>query len=634
MVSLRYCFDISFNSSDSLNLNSPLTSLYQRYQVTDGTNQLSYHLCQSPETLATEKCCSCEDSCVDYGLCCIDKFLNLSNVTGETGGSTAIPVSFVELGYECRPIFETRMLERIAGSSSERYMMISRCNSTMNRVPSDGKMSSVKFNEDTRKCLTSNYDTTLESIPVLSENGDLYRSASCARCNDLNKFERLQIHMSWSGDYKQIEEWNLNDSSCYFQLSETFKKRICYHQESRIQCRDPTYSRLCNSFSSPIFPDKYANYFCYMCYVGENQIEPLEELIPSYLSCRNSSDFNGPTTPFGGWSILIDFSGKIDVFQGSKKKSGLVKCSPGFIYDVFADSCLPIEEIRRQKHEDNIDKYISIIGSCLSIFGYLLVILTYTKFKELQNVPGLCALTMTVCLLLGYVTFLLRRYSCKLFAFLSHYFLLSSQMWIVIICIDLATAIHSQIFISNSRNKMKTFKKYFLLVFFVPLPFVVTPLVLHETGQVNVGYKENGYCWIEHFPTRLYSYIIPTSLAYLIAITSLILTFKKIHHTRKETKNILESNQENSFIMRMALKLTFGLGIVDIVGFIQIPKTEERSLNFFFAMVFTAVMSCKGLFVCALYLLNRKVFKLYKSWIKGIPLNSIELKETREATTT
>ena len=92
--------------------------------------------------------------------------------------------------YHCSPIFEQQMLDEIRESKSLKYMMISRCNYTSKGSPiveNNNGGNGIKIDQNIRKCLSSDYQSMVESIPVISNevHGGVYRSASCARCNGL-----------------------------------------------------------------------------------------------------------------------------------------------------------------------------------------------------------------------------------------------------------------------------------------------------------------------------------------------------------------------------------------------------------------------------------------------------------------
>jgi len=200
--------------------------------------------------------------------------------------------------------------------------------------------------------------------------------------------------------------------------------------------------------------------------------------------------------------------------------------------------------------------------------------------------------------------------ACKIKGILLHWLLLVSQMWITIICVDLALAINSFTSVAT-RNKSKWFQIYFIVALVIPLLFVVPAVILNETGVVDVGYKHT-FCWVEDLATRIWSYIVPVALQNLTCLCLLIKTMRRIHVERRANKRTLGSSQQNVDIVKIVLKLAVGLGLVEFIGFIQIVDRKELVLNSLLSILYAVTRSLRGAFVCFLYLCNKRVFNLYK----------------------
>ena len=579
-------------------------------------------------------CCSCYDSCVKLNNCCIDKFWNRKNenMTLDSYFNEFVQIMNQNVSrYECNPIFESDLLSTIKGSSSEQYMMISTCLSSSS--------SSSSNEDDFMKCMSSNYTNMLQSLPVWSETtNDLYRSASCARCNNVQSYTPLGITLECKGiDMGDLKQ--LNTSECRFHLGdmETFDPYICNFKRPNTTCDNPILQKQCNAYIAPYLNS--SNVHCHRC--EHNIIKEETEYEPEFqnfrTTCAHASGLNYLT-----WSMTLDFSGKMDLTGMHGKGVGKGPCRSGEIHNIFTNECQQMEcsdsynttsesgcmknkenriTISKERSQENhrmkiykkIQEMMVYIGSSISLVGYCSLIFTYLRFERLRNLSGLNGITFVFCLLVTDVLMLSSdkgdEIRCKIWAISTHYMILVSQMWATIICGDLAVAIHS----ITSRNKAKTFKKYLIIAFTVPLPFVITPMILNETGQVNVGYKD--ICWIQHFQTRLFSYILPIAAFYISSWSALSITFWKIHTTKKQTKKALESNRGHVAIVKIALKLIIGLGLIDIIGFVQLPGYELKEYNMILSMIFDTSRSLKGLFVCSLYLFNRKILDLYRGRI-------------------
>ena len=87
--------------------------------------------------------------------------------------------------------------------------------------------------------------------------------------------------------------------------------------------------------------------------------------------------------------------------------------------------------------------YISITGTSVSMICYISIIMTYTLFKKLRNIPGLNTLTLCCCLLIADVSFIVATQAhtvyhlCKVTGIMLHWSLLAAQMWMLVITFDI-----------------------------------------------------------------------------------------------------------------------------------------------------------------------------------------------------
>ena len=140
------------------------------------------HLCQGKTTDEESRCCSCQDHCVETKNCCIDKFWNGTLSLERYFKEFTHKMSRIKQGqtYECTQMLGDTILKGIKNSESKSYFMISSCDE------------STKSTREYKQCTNSNKKTMIESIPVLSRDGKLYRSESCAKCNNVENYERLK----------------------------------------------------------------------------------------------------------------------------------------------------------------------------------------------------------------------------------------------------------------------------------------------------------------------------------------------------------------------------------------------------------------------------------------------------------
>jgi len=563
--------------------------------------KMNSYLCSVGDEVGTGrdgKCCLCRDSCITFKNCCIDKFWNTkdSNLTlNSYFRNFTDRMDQGHLNYICAPLVREEFSSR-----SSRYYMMTSCDERQN------------LNEDYEKCEMSKYKSFSETIPVLTSKGVLYRSAACARCNDISEFSYVPVKGKCPYGEEQLKSINNDLTACTFEIPEYFSDSIsqCHNYTyPRERCDDDRFQKLCASYVGGMSEGKYPNLHCYRC--DGNQINVKK---PQFDSCDSILK---PRI----WSFTIDFSGLVSYYSQSQRM-----CPEGQIMDVFARTCFPPDNGTAMNNTYNkgsisdeeilyhVNVYISLYLTILSLVGYLAVIVTYSVFKDLRNIPGYNTLALSTFLFLTDGVFLMENEKdsgentfCKCIAILFHWLVLVSQMWITIICVDLALTIHSSVSVAT-RNKSKWLKIYFIVALATPLFFVVPTVILNETGVVDVGYKKE--CWIEDIETKTWSYIVPVTLQNLACTCLLIKTMRRIHIEKQANKKALGSSQQNVDIVKIALKLTIGLGLVEIIGVVRV---NEPTLRLVFGTLYNIVRSVKGVFVCLLYVANKRVILLYKT---------------------
>ena len=274
----------------------------------------------------------------------------------------------------------------------------------------------------------------------------------------------------------------------------------------------------------------------------------------------------------------------------------------------------------------DVEYYISIIGTSFSIICYIWIIATYLSFKKLTSIPGLNTVAFCSSLLLADMSFLIATEAnavynlCKAIGIILHWSLLTAQMWVIVIAIDLASKFGVLTVVSRERNT-KPFFRYCIFAFIVPTVIVVITLLLNETSTSYVGYGDHGVCWIKDFNARIFSYIVPIAFGFLLSVTTIVFTIYKIRLAENESKQLLSKSGRNKVnISKIALKLVVILGVTEMLGFIQIRKeilTEnEQMFNSTFAMVYTILRSFRGMMLWFVYVCNSRIWGMYKQYMR------------------
>ena len=529
-------------------------------------------LCDGASNL--DKCCSCKNTCMKYKDCCIDHLWYETNLTLQEYVpffTDHVQVKNCDTLYTCEEVIDSR-IQGIKASHSKRYFMIAACDSS-------------DKSKDSTRCNGGSYDDVKDTIPVIGADGNLYRSPACARCNDILDYEMTNVsyhceNQSYATSFQSIL------SHCEILLSELENKLDtpsiveCFYTNP--VCDDPNLRNLCHSYTA-VTQDGHKNKDCARC-EGKSDTSSLR--LRGSPQCR----------VYGGDSAMIpskflDFSGRFDE---------------------------NIKEDGRNQFIENVEIMVFKIGLSISMVGYILLIVTYVLFKELQNIPGLNALLMFISALLG-DSFLLVDYQgpsyCRYAGVLLHYLFLVGNNWVLVICFDFGWTFSSSTKLRkmSSSDKWKVVWRYTLFALSSPLILLIPIVILNELDVVHVGYSSS--CWVSHFQTRLWSYIVPVGVLNLISICILFRALVKIYRIKTSSNKTLHS-AEKSVKMEMfniACKLVFGILFVEVIGFIQVPREKHQQIDVVLSFIYNVIRSLKGVFFCSLYLYNGKVFCLYRS---------------------
>ena len=278
----------------------------------------------------------------------------------------------------------------------------------------------------------------------------------------------------------------------------------------------------------------------------------------------------------------------------------------------------------------NAQKYISVIGTSISILSYIAIILFYTLIKELKNLSSKTIVALCTTLLFADTTFLVatqhlnNKLACKVIAIILHWALLSAQVWTAVIAFDLLSRFGSVALALRKKSSIR-FCRYCLVAYLLPLIILVLTVTLNETSTYDIGYGKRNTCFIYNFYPKLYFYIIPFAIAFVSTVLCFIFTIFFIWKQEdKIRKSLKDSERSNRGITCIALKLIVALGIIEVVGLIQISKSSfsqnELVFNSVFSVTYTILRSFRGVILCLIYGKSEENIKKLKSLTRKITL--------------
>ena len=125
-------------------------------------------------------------------------------------------------------------------------------------------------------------------------------------------------------------------------------------------------------------------------------------------------------------------------------------------------------------------------------------------------------------------------------------------------------------------------------------------------------------CFIYNFYPKLYFYIIPFAITFFSTLACFIFTIFFIW--KHEDKIRKDSGRNNRGVTCVALKLIAALSIIEVVGLIQISKSNfsesQLIFNTVFALIYAILRSFRGVILCFIYGRSRENLKKMKSIVK------------------
>ena len=275
---------------------------------------------------------------------------------------------------------------------------------------------------------------------------------------------------------------------------------------------------------------------------------------------------------------------------------------------------------------------LTYVGCSLSVVGCLVVLLTYSLFRELRTLPGqilmnLVSTILATCLflLVGIPIAVLAEKDelCDAAAILLHWLTLSQFSWMSIMSFELlrtlyrASNLHPM---EDKSRKNKIFFLYFLIGWGIPLVFTLITVIVNYTTDV-IQYGSDGFCWIGHVPSFYVVFVVPVAISIVFNGITFIITFSLLF---KASRNQAKLNkQQNTSYLRVSLSAFSITGLTWIFGFLAIVVRDDWAWY-----AFIILTSTQGLVICAAFIFTQKVGGLYKKYLirKFHPITSSKSK--------
>ena len=559
------------------------------------------HLCSS---LIENRVCSCDaNQCIDQRSCCIDIFWNENN-------SSVSLSSYVEVFTQrlsrnktiaCQPV--TSLKNQLENGSE--YMMMSSC---------PGLTHPDENNNTLRR-------------PVIDSEGLLYTSSNIARCHGVTSYRSVDIEifeLKHSLNITDIEDFNFDDlQSPVIEIVNAGKNKRCDHDVN-----------ICYGLKNP------------------NYVE-FRKFYRSFRSLKQDNNFR--------WSLLISFTGdKISIRTPDRKHDGKVvyrKCKINGTstsdtglddfqctsktcvtpYEYKNNSCVLTREHKIQATSQrsqysweitflSIEHYIIYYVMPFTIIGYAWAIMIFMYFKELQNLPRLNSVCMTITLLVGdtvyYTGYQMSEHSvtngtfCKIHAIVTQGCFISAAIWAFLTAAELAYCFSQNVLIPNKVNKRR-FMLYVTLSIFIPTILVLMTWLFDINGIITAGFGDGGICWMSAFKSRLFFYIIPISVSYITTLSMLVIIIGSLAKQINSIRPVMKLSATHGHkVVKFVLNLSLVLGVSEIAGFVQIRKEgiTERELivNAVFQVIYTVLRTSRGILIALVYVTSKSTTRVLR----------------------
>ena len=169
---------------------------------------------------------------------------------------------------------------------------------------------------------------------------------------------------------------------------------------------------------------------------------------------------------------------------------------------------------------------LTYVCCSLSVVGCVLVLLTYSLFRELRTLPGQILMNVASTILASCLFVLVgtpiavQAELCEATAMLLHLVMLSQFSWMSIMSFELLRTLYraSRVRpVEDKSTKNKIFLLYLLIGWGIPIVILIVSLLL------NFG--RDGFCWIGHVPSFYVVFLAPVALSIVFNGITFVITF-------------------------------------------------------------------------------------------------------------
>jgi hypothetical protein len=272
----------------------------------------------------------------------------------------------------------------------------------------------------------------------------------------------------------------------------------------------------------------------------------------------------------------------------------------------------------------------SLCALALSIISLLLLLIVYCMLPELRTLPGLNLMSLSFAVLLLQISIAVAvslyvragqvlKMPCDMITITERFLLYSILMNAAVNIFHLRKTFCGNTLVKSDENKWKTFLKYNVFSWGVPLIITIVYIVLVKTGVLRFHQQYSITCvmgnefplWLAHME----KYGLPGCVSlYIIATFSF--TAYRIRQKLKASSSIAQKSnivkKRNSFVLLLKLSTTTALSLSPLFF-------ANTHINLSIKVVFFTVASLTGVYIGIAFVFTRKNYRLLKK--KYFPAN-------------
>ena len=570
-------------------------------------------------------CCSCDIHTCKKD-CCIDAFFQSDPMPTMQYLRMFLKRTQDSKDLKCLPII----------SKVGEYDALYQINSC--KASSERNINDIKVNETTQNyCeVATKHKTNIKKIlPVLGSDNLVYRNQFCAECNNIYKYQWLNMTAKGCG-FKRSQSMTLLEhyTNCDYRIGSntipevlrcSLKTRYPKEIYGRGTCSEYEWA-LCKSYQANVYTKfrerVYKNLHCLKCAEG----------FTDFHVDKCKLDLGEPVSNIG-YSLIINFLG--NDMQIKVKESGdfvqLEDVHQSANQVPFNFTSQIVNVTSKKAKIDNttqslthsfvnqiwsVKRLIGKVGGSLSIATLSITIITYALFKTLRNQPGKILMSLSITIVLSDIINVTMEYAsqtqatCKAAAILLHWSLLAQHTWSSTIIYDMYRT-----FSADVRPTPMSLWKCSVVAWSVPTLIVFNCYILESVDSRFVGYGQSrDGCWIVSLITQILSYSVPFAIS---QIANGFMFVKYMRHIRKQQRVASSisgfSTGRDMQTSKLFLKVAMLLGLIEIFGVIQIPPYNKAATiaNEIFSIAYTLTRSLRGFMIFFCFTAKRKVINLY-----------------------